>query len=171
MSTEKEQDMQNSDVQFATKSRVHISLATDNIEASQRFYQTVFGVEPTKVRPGYARFEVAEPPLNLSVIASDEEAEPTKTVSHFGIQVKSTEEVVAIRERLQSAGLSVIVEEEVTCCHAVQDKFWVTDPNGNRWEFFVVTDDAPVDERNNNDGKCCPDMEQECCTGAKEACC
>jgi catechol 2,3-dioxygenase-like lactoylglutathione lyase family enzyme len=167
----KEQDMQNSDVQFATRSRVHISLATDNIEASRRFYRTVFGVEPTKVKPGYARFEVADPPVNFSLIAADEQTGPTQTVSHFGIQLKSTEEVVAIRERLQSAGLPVIVEEGVTCCHAVQDKFWITDPNSNRWEFFVVTDDAPVDERNNNDGECCADTEQECCTGDKEACC
>ena len=163
--------MQNSDVQFATKSRVHISLATGNIEASQRFYRTVFGVKPTKVRPGYARFEVAEPPLNLSVMASDEETGPTRTVSHFGIQVKSTEEVVAIRERLQSAGLSVVVEESVTCCHATQDKLWISDPNGNRWEFFVVTDDALVDKQNNNYGECCADMEQDCCIGDKEACC
>lgn len=83
-------------------------------------------------------------PVNLSMIQSDHARGPADATSHFGIQVKSISAVNDMRRRLESAGLATKVEESVNCCHAVQDKIWILDPNGHRWEVFVVLDDAPT---------------------------
>ncbi len=163
--------MSKSAVQFATERRVHISLAVSGVDRSTQFYQAVFDAEPTKTRPGYARFEVAEPPLNLSIIQSSEAKGPADATSHFGIQVKSTAAVEDIRRRLESAGLATRIEDSVNCCHAVQDKIWVVDPDGHRWEVFVVLDDAPTGEADSNH-ECCPVTQNEvCCTVGSEPCC
>lgn len=131
-------------VEFGTTMRVHVSINTSNVERSLPFYQTLFGLEPTKVRPGYAKFEVAEPPVNFT-LNENGNFQQGGTISHFGIQVKSTDEVLAAKERFIESGLTTFSEDEVTCCYAVQDKVWVTDADGNNWEVFVVLDaDAPV---------------------------
>lgn len=139
-----EKQEQNSAVQFATNMRVHLSLNTANLERAIKFYSVLFGQEPTKIRPGYAKFEVAEPPVNLTL---NEQAslQAGGTLSHLGIQVKSTEEVLAAKNRFIASQLATFEEEQVTCCYAVQDKVWVTDPDSNSWEVFVVLEaDAPV---------------------------
>ena len=134
----------NSAVEFATKSRLHVSINVSNVERSLPFYQTLFAQQPTKIRPGYAKFEVAEPPVNFT-LNETANFQAGGTLSHFGIQVKSTREVVAAKERFIEMGLATFDEENVTCCYAVQDKVWLTDPDGNQWETFVVLDaDAPV---------------------------
>lgn len=114
--------MSKSAVQFATDRRVHISLAVSDVDHSTEFYQTVFNTDPTKTRLGYARFEVPEPPLNLSIIQSREAKGPSDPTSHFGIQVKSSAAVEYMRRRLDTAGLATRIEASVNCCHAVQDK-------------------------------------------------
>lgn len=125
-------------VDFPTKSRIHISLDVRDVEASKRFYTVFFGQEPTKVRPDYAKFELTEPPLN---IALNQFHEPAKggPINHLGIQVKSSDAVLEAKERYEKAGF--IVEEELStaCCYAVQTKIWIGDPDGNRWEVYVVT--------------------------------
>ena len=146
------------------------------------FYRRLFGVEPSKVRTGYAKFDVAEPPLNFvlnevldEVVREDQagrmgsaeiEHTPRKPqgpqekalghppsatlrtgeqqhsgLSHLGIQVASTEEVVATRDRWKAAGLEPRDEMSTICCYAPQDKSWVSDPDGNEWEVFVVLKD------------------------------
>ena len=163
--------MSASAVQFDTDRRVHISLAVSNVDRSTQFYQTLLDVDPTKTRPGYARFEVAQPPLNLSIIQSKEAKGPADPTSHFGIQVKSTTAVGDMRQRLESAGLTTQIEESVNCCHAVQDKIWIVDPDGHRWEVFVVLDDAPMG-KSDSDNECCPATHEEiCCTVGSEPCC
>jgi hypothetical protein len=82
--------------------------------------------------------------VNLSIIQSIEAKGPADPTSHFGIQVKSTTAVGDMRQRLEAAGLATQVEESVNCCHAVQDKVWIVDPDGHRWEIFVVLDDTPT---------------------------
>ncbi len=131
-----------SDVDFATISRVHFALRVRDLEASVEFYRALLQVEPAKQKPGYAKFEPQEPPLNLALVeqASGSSA-GSKSVGHFGIQVKSSAAVSSEIERLAAAGLQPEIEEQVSCCHAVQDKGWVRDPDGNQWEIFVVTDD------------------------------
>jgi catechol 2,3-dioxygenase-like lactoylglutathione lyase family enzyme len=127
--------------EFATESRVHVALAVADVERSRAFYEALFGTAPCKVRSGYAKFEVAEPPLNLALNRA-EAVEGRRGVSHFGVEVKSTRVVEAAASRLAQSGLATR-RERVTCCFADQDKVYVTDPDGNEWEVFVVLADAP----------------------------
>lgn len=131
-------------VEFATTTRVHVAINVTDVERTLPFYRVLFGQEPTKLRPGYAKFEVNEPPVNFT-LNQNPAMTPGGTISHFGIQVKSTQEVLAAKERFVQSGLTTFSEDEVTCCYALQDKVWVTDPDGNNWEVFVVLEaDAPV---------------------------
>jgi catechol 2,3-dioxygenase-like lactoylglutathione lyase family enzyme len=126
-------------VEFPTLMRPHIGLATRDVERSIAFYEQLFRQKPTKVRPGYAKFEVLEPPINLSLNLAGEVPEQ-RSPAHFGIQVKSTADVLAHRLRMTSSGFAARDEENVTCCYAVQDKVWFVDPDGHHWEVFVVTE-------------------------------
>lgn len=119
--------------------KAHIALNVNNVEPSIEFYTKMFGIEPSKVRPGYAKFDVQNPPLNLTLNQI-----PTKergALSHLGIQVASTEDVLTIRQQWGDAGLYTRDEMQTNCCYAIQDKTWVHDPDGNEWEVFVVLED------------------------------
>ena len=155
-------------VQFATESRIHMGLAVKNLDESVTFYSTLFGQGPTKARPQYAKFEVAEPPVNLALNEIGGETGPNNKVAHFGVQVKSTEAVRRVAERLHSAGLETATEEGVTCCYAVQNKVWATDPDGNKWETYVVLDNDAT-RRHSVPAGCCSDT-PDCCED-KAACC
>jgi catechol 2,3-dioxygenase-like lactoylglutathione lyase family enzyme len=146
-----------SDVQFDTISRIHLGLAVHDVERSTDFYQILLNQPPTKTRPGYAKFEVAEPPVNLSLNQASGPTAPPNPITHYGIQVKSTKAVAAAAERLAGAGLPARTEENVTCCYAVQNKVWATDPDGNLWEIFVVLDNNGT-HRQSSQGGCCADM-------------
>lgn len=149
--------MQNeSAVQFETNRRIHMGLAVKNLERSAAFYRVLLGHEPTKTRAHYAKFEVADPPVNLSLNEVGGETGPNNVVTHFGIQVKSSGAVQEAAERLRAAGQDTSVEDHVTCCHAVQTKVWAADPDGNRWEVFVVLDNDATKPHNSNG--CCPDI-------------
>lgn len=144
-------------VQFATESRIHMGLVVRDLEKSLSFYQVLFGQAPTKTRPHYAKFEVAEPPVNLALNELGGPTGPNNPVSHFGIQVKSTAAVHVVAERVKQAGFAIDVEDKVTCCYAVQNKFWATDPDGNKWEVYVVLDnDGPTHE--SSESECCPEL-------------
>jgi len=119
----------------------HVSLNVSNVERSVAFYEKAFGVTATKRRPGYAKFDLAEPSLNLTM---NEAPRTGVNASHFGVQVASTEDVVEAKTRFEAAGLPTFTEEDTACCYAVQDKVWIEDPDGNSWEVFVVKADAPV---------------------------
>lgn len=122
----------------------HVSLNVLNIEASVAFYEKAFGVHATKRRPGYAKFDLSSPSLNLTM----QEAPRTGVnASHFGIQVASTDDVVEAQLRFEAAGLKTLTEENTSCCYAVQDKVWVEDPDGNSWEVFVVKGEADTMDR------------------------
>lgn len=119
----------------------HVSLNVSNVDASVAFYEKVFGTTVTKRRPGYAKFDLREPSLNLSMV----ETAPTGiNASHFGIQVASTEDVASATQRFEQAGLKTRTEENTSCCYAVQDKVWVRDPDGNEWEVFFVKGDSEL---------------------------
>lgn len=117
--------------------KVHVALNTPRFDESVRFYRTFLGLEPVKLKPGYAKFDVAEPALNLTLNASNGIESPG-ALNHLGIQVASTEAVKDAAQRLQAEGLATFEEENTDCCYALQDKVWVTDPNGYKWEVFVV---------------------------------
>lgn len=119
--------------------KVHVALNTPQFDESVRFYRTFLGLEPVKLKPGYAKFDVAEPGLNLTLNASNRIDSPVAgALNHLGIQVASTEAVKDAAQRLKAEGLATFEEENTDCCYALQDKVWVTDPNGYRWEVFVV---------------------------------
>jgi len=120
--------------------RLQLALNVANIDTAVQFYATLFGVEPHKRRPGYANFEIAAPPLKLVLF---EQAELGERLNHLGVEVESTDEVSAAIGRLAAAGLATEVEESTECCFAVQDKVWVTEPDGARWEVYTVLDDDP----------------------------
>lgn len=148
---------QESAVQFNTVSRIHMGIVVHDLEKSIAFYRVLFGQEPTKTRPRYAKFEVEEPPVNLSLNETGGPTGPNNPVAHFGIQVKSTAAVKAAAHRLTQASLPTQTEEEVTCCYAVQSKVWATDPDGNKWEVYVVLDNDGATHAASQ-GECCPGM-------------
>lgn len=119
--------------------KAHISLNVQNVENSIEFYQKLFGIEPAKVRRGYAKFDVQNPPLNLAL--NESSAKVGGALSHLGIQVASTEDILATKSRWEEIGLLTSDEMQTTCCYALQDKTWVRDPDGNEWEVFVVLED------------------------------
>src|SRR3989442_939823 len=116
--------------------KAHLALNTPHFEESVRFYRAFLGLEPVKLKPGYAKFDVAEPPLNLTLNASTTSC--LGALNHLGIQVASTAAVEEAKRRLEAAGLATWEERNTECCYALQDKIWVSDPNGYRWEVFVV---------------------------------
>src|SRR6266704_3780066 len=119
--------------------KAHVSINVRNVERSIQFYRKMLGIEPSKVRPGYAKFDVQNPPLNLAL----NEAPVTSrgALSHLGIQVASTDDVLAMKQKWSDAGLLTRDEMQTNCCYAIQDKTWVRDPDGNEWEVFVVLKD------------------------------
>jgi catechol 2,3-dioxygenase-like lactoylglutathione lyase family enzyme len=127
----------NSEVQAL---KVHVSLNVRNVEASIDFYRRMLGIEPSKVRTGYAKFDVQNPPVNLALNEVPDLAE-NGALSHLGIQVGSTDDVLATRLRWERVGLLTRDEMQTSCCYAKQDKTWVRDPDGNEWEVFVVIED------------------------------
>ena len=119
--------------------KAHLALNVKDVEQSIGFYTKLFGIEPSKVRRGYAKFNVENPPLNftLNQVPFGERG----ALSHLGIQVASTDDVLATRERWADEGLVTRDEMQTDCCYALQDKAWVRDPDGNEWEVFVVLED------------------------------
>jgi catechol 2,3-dioxygenase-like lactoylglutathione lyase family enzyme len=119
--------------------KAHLALNVRNVLNSTEFYTKMLGIEPSKVRHGYAKFDVQNPPLNLTLneVAFRERG----ALSHLGIQVASTEDVLTMRQKWADSGLITRDEMQTDCCYATQDKSWVRDPDGNEWEVFVVLKD------------------------------
>jgi len=120
-------------------SRVQLALNVSDLDAAIAFYTRLFDTPPAKIRPGYANFSIAEPPLKLVLIENDGAPE---TLNHLGVEVEGPEEVEAAQQRLTRHELATIVENHVTCCHAVQDKVWVDSPDGSPWEIYTVIADT-----------------------------
>ena len=150
-------------------SRVQLALNVSDLEAAIGFYSKLFATEPAKVRPGYANFAIAEPPLKLVLI---EGTGQPGTLNHLGVEVASTDEVTAATTRLAGAGLDTATEDQVTCCFAVQDKVWVDAPDGEPWEIYTVLGDVehPAGQLRSvepgEDALCCgtaPESAARCC--------
>jgi catechol 2,3-dioxygenase-like lactoylglutathione lyase family enzyme len=138
-------------------SRVQLALNVSDIDEAVEFYSRLFGAEPAKRQPGYANFAIADPPLKL-VLMEDHTARGHGTVgalNHLGVEVETPDEVTAATGRLSDTGLETEVEEQTTCCYAVQDKVWVSDPDGAPWEVYTVLADAPAETGIAGDGSCC----------------
>jgi catechol 2,3-dioxygenase-like lactoylglutathione lyase family enzyme len=124
--------------------RPHLALTVSDVERSIPFYRALFGVDPGKVRPGYAKFELSDPALNFTLNQGERDGE-LGAFNHAGIQVSSTDDVLRARARLVEAGLATFDEMSTTCCYAKQDKIWVTAPDGESWEVFVTHDDVEAE--------------------------
>lgn len=120
--------------------RMHVALNCNDLEKSLDFYRSFFGAEPTKVKENYAKFELEDPTLHLSLNVRS--FEKKGVLNHLGFQVNDTKAVLAMGERLRQSGLLLIDEMNTTCCYAVQDKVWVYDPDGNAWEIFYTKEDS-----------------------------
>jgi len=120
--------------------RIQLALNVDDLEQSIGFYSRLFGTVPAKVRPGYANFAVADPPLKLVLIENPGQG---GSLNHLGVEVPGPETVDAEQRRLAGAGLASVDERDTTCCYARQDKFWVQGtPDGERWEIYAVLEDS-----------------------------
>jgi catechol 2,3-dioxygenase-like lactoylglutathione lyase family enzyme len=145
--------------------KMHLNLATRDLDASVAFYRTLLLAEPVKHYRDYALFLTDDPGLELAL-----DLDPTVTAceaAHYGLVVNSPEAVNAAVERLRAAGLKLDIETDETCCYAKQNKVWATDPDGRRWETYVVLEET--EERDGRSVKCCgPDDElaEACCSAS-----
>jgi catechol 2,3-dioxygenase-like lactoylglutathione lyase family enzyme len=120
--------------------RIQLAINVEDLDESISFYTKLFGAEPAKIRPGYANFAIADPPLKLILMENRGDG---GSLNHLGVEVADTEAVDAEQQRLAEVGLASIDERDTTCCYARQDKFWVEGaPNGERWEIYTVLEDS-----------------------------
>ena len=135
-------------------SRVQLALNVTDLEEAVGFYSKLFGAEPAKRRPGYANFAISEPPLKLVLIESEGKG---ATLNHLGVEVSSLDDVRAATSRLAGEGLPTMIQDGVDCCYAVQDKVWVSDPGGARWEVYTVLADSGTLDATKKEGarSCC----------------
>ena len=134
--------------------KAHLAINVRDVERSIEFYKKMFGIEPSKVRTGYAKFDVANPPLNFTL--NQGAFKDSGALSHLGIQVATSDDVIKMRSVWEEHGLTPREEMQTTCCYAVQDKAWVNDPDGNEWEVFVVLQDNLSEEvQGAADKTCC----------------
>ncbi len=151
--------------------RFHVHVRVADLEQSMRFYSTLFGVEPTVIKPDYAKWMLEDPRINFAISPSV----VAPGLDHLGLQVESTEDLSEIAGRLEAAGESVRKQKNAQCCYARGDKGWTTDPSSISWETFhtfgesVVygNDLAPMDEP---ESACCPtDLPGNTCCGTAQA--
>ena len=150
-------------------SRVQLALNVSNLDEAIGFYSKLFATEPAKVRDGYANFAVADPPLKLVLI---EGSGAPGSLNHLGVEVASTDDVTAATRRLAGEGLDTAVEDEVSCCFAVQDNVWTDGPDGEPWEIYTVLAEAEMpagqlrEVEPGGDARCCgsaPESAAGCC--------
>ena len=152
-------------------SRLQLALNVTDIDAATAFYRDLFGAEPAKLRPGYANFEIAEPPLKLVLFQNPDAASP---LNHLGVEVATPAQVLEAAGRFAASGLPHTMTEADRCCHAVQDKVWVEAPDVplGAWEVYAVLADDPAGGQADETGACCattsPGAAPACC-GVREA--
>jgi catechol 2,3-dioxygenase-like lactoylglutathione lyase family enzyme len=145
--------------------KMHLNLATRDLDASIAFYRTLLLAEPAKHYADYALFLTDEPGLELAL---DHDSQTNvREGAHYGVVVEKPEDVDAAIERLRAAGYPIDIEKDETCCYAVQNKVWATDPDGRRWETYYVI--AEVEERDNAATTCC--ATEAATAAASPACC
>jgi catechol 2,3-dioxygenase-like lactoylglutathione lyase family enzyme len=152
-------------------SRVQLAINVDDLDEAVTFYGRLFNAEPAKRRPGYANFAIAQPPLKLVLIENPGHG---GSLNHLGVEVDTTAEVDAHQARLTAEGFFADEEKGTTCCYAVQDKFWVTGPGGERWEHYTVLADSPTVRGDEATGDTCCGTEATSGPGASRpstACC
>ena len=138
-------------------SRLQLALNVENLDTAIAHYSKLFGVEPAKVKPGYANFAIVNPPLKLVLF---ENPGATDSINHLGVEVESVDEVRSEHDRVVGAGLPTWVEGETTCCYAVQDKFWV-EGGAHKFEVYTVLADAEQMSNTPKSEICCAPTAQD----------
>jgi len=123
-------------------SRLQLSLNVTDLDTAVTFYTRLLGAPPAKLRPGYANFAIADPPLKLILNAPGNG--PGGTINHLGVEVATTEDVTRAQTRLAAEGLPIEHEPGATCCYARQDKVWARDPDGLAWEYYAVLEHTEI---------------------------
>lgn len=135
--------------------KMHLSLRVSDLGRSVEFYSAIFGAPPHKQRPGYANFDLADPPLKLALTQNP--IQPgAGSLDHLGFLLPDASALEAVKCRLQDAGLATFDETDTTCCYARQDKIWAHDPDGNEWELYVLLDDLSDDFEHDHAGNPLP---------------
>ena len=119
-------------------SRVQLAINVTDIDSAVVFYSKLFATEVNKRKPGYANFEIAEPPLKLVLIEGPEGG----TLNHLGVETETTAQVLEAETRLSDTGLETTGVDDTVCCFAEKTETWVTDPDGAKWEWYVKTGDT-----------------------------
>lgn len=146
--------------------RMHIHVGVKNIEESVRFYNALFGAEPAKLKPDYAKWMLEDPHLNFAI--STRAKKPG--LDHMGLQVDDAGELNALRDQMSAANISTHSDGETTCCYAKSEKSWVEDPNGIAWEAYHTMEDAQIYSGNDavSEAACCvPETLQGVCCAPK----
>lgn len=133
--------------------RFHLSLDVENLQESVRFYSALLNAAPSKHKPGYAKFDLERPPINLAM--QEKSHCCLQGLSHMGLRVETVEEIRIFKQRLEEAGYQTLEEANTTCCYALQDKFWVSDPTGYRWEVYVLKADTEHESGSVPEQKAC----------------
>ena len=118
--------------------RIHIGLNVKDLDASVRFYNELFGAEPSVLKGDYAKWMLEDPRVNFSVTSRC----GIEHDIHFGIQVDSAEELSETALRLRQAGRKVVDEPDVVCCYHRSVKALVADPQNLLWEAFLTVGEA-----------------------------
>lgn len=115
--------------------RLHMHVGVADLDKSIAFYTTLFGAEPTTVKPDYAKWMLEDPRVNFAISMRDG---AVKGIEHVGLQVEDAAELAQVYDRLKAADRPVIEEGATTCCYAKSEKSWIADPDGVMWEAFLT---------------------------------
>ena len=136
--------------------RLQLALNVNDLDAAVEFYSSMFGTEPAKLRPGYANFAIADPPLKLVLFETDQADDSDfQHLNHLGVEVETAAEVTAADQRIGQAGVDTTGVEDTICCFAEKTETWVESPEGARWEWYVKTGDAEQLEHATVPSSCC----------------
>lgn len=152
--------------------RLHVNIAVTDLDASVRFYTSIFDAQPGVLKDDYAKWTLDDPRVNFAITTRG----ARKGVDHLGIQVESQSELGEIYARLKTAGAPIVEQGETTCCYARSEKNWVFDPEGIPWETFLTkgaslvygSDEAGAEK---SDSACCARPEAPPESGAADSCC
>jgi len=148
--------------------RMHIHVGVEDIAEGVKFYSALFGAEPTKQKPDYAKWQLDDPRVNFAISTRS-----GKTgVDHLGLQVDSETELDEIRDRISGTEIELFDEGKTVCCYAESDKSWLQDPAGIAWEAYQNMGDAQIfsEKQDAEQNACCAPVsipvvaaESSCC--------
>lgn len=121
--------------------RFHMHVGVENLEASVRFYTTLFAAEPTVLKPDYAKWMLEDPRVNFAISSH---GHALRGIEHVGIQAENADELAEVYARLEAADRPVVEEGATRCCYAKSEKSWIADPDGILWETFLTHGEATV---------------------------